>query len=286
MILRLQSAISLITCSCLISTASATSSSIGLVMSTGEVQVDGLKVPTTAAIFSGSSISSGDRSASLQFSDGTTALMKPGSTMTVYRERSVLQQGITMQRGVDKHPVLADGLRISSAAPNAAVLVGVKDASHIEVAGQEGESYVLAPSGDLIARVEPGKILSFAISEATDAQGDKVKLCGVLGQNFLITDHFTDVTYQLQGAGLASFLGKTVRITGTITGGTPTSPVAQTVAVSTIKRARDTCDVGAAALSTGALVVLISVAVGGTLLGIGLSGGFGTSQPPVTPATP
>jgi len=294
MILRFQSAISLITCSCLISTASATSSSIGLVMSTGEVQVDGLKVPTTSAIFSGNLISSGDRSANLQFSDGTSALMRPGSTMTVYRERSVLQQGITMQRGLDKHPVLADGLRISSAAPNAVALVGVRDSSHIEVAAQEGEADVLAPSGNLVARVEPGRTLSFAIGEPAGASATGVELSGNLRPHYLLTDEVTNVTYQLQGSDLGPLIGESVKVVGAVVGNPSSAP--QVVAVSSVMKVNSMAMPGGQDSAAqpdnnrgrrkGAIVLLIFVAFGGTLLGLGLSGGFGVSHPPVTPATP
>ena len=294
MILRFQSAISLITCSCLISTASATSSSIGLVMSTGEVQVDGLKVPTTSAIFSGNLISSGDRSANLQFSDGTSALMRPGSTMTVYRERSVLQQGITMQRGLDKHPVLADGLRISGAAPNAVALVGVRDSSHIEVAAQEGEADVLAPSGNLVARVEPGRTLSFAIGEPAGASANGVELSGNLRPHYLLTDEVTNVTYQLQGSDLGPLVGGSVEVVGAVVGNPSSTP--QVVAVSSAMKLNSMATLGGQDSAAqpdnnrgrrkGAIVLLIFVAFGGTLLGLGLSGGFGVSHPPVTPATP
>src|SRR5271170_2502899 len=209
MILRLQSAISVFTCSCLISVASSTSSSIGLVMTSGAVQVNGSRVPGTSAIFSGNLISSEDRPANLQYTDGTSGVMNPGAIMAVYREHSVLQRGVALQRGVSKHPILADGLRISGAAPNAVALVGVSDASHVEVVAQEGESDVWASTGDLVARVEPGKSLSFAIGQATGTQENNVKLCGTLQKNYQLTDDFNNVTYQLQGASLQQFINDT-----------------------------------------------------------------------------
>jgi hypothetical protein len=169
MILRIQSAIALILCSCLISsTSSAASASIGLVTTTGSIQVDGLEVPGTSVIFAGNLISSGERSANLQFADGTSAVMRPGATVAVYHERSVVQHGVAMQRGIDQHPVLlANGLKISGATPKAVALVGVKDEMHFEVQAQEGESDVWTPSGALVARIEPGTTLSFSIAQDT-----------------------------------------------------------------------------------------------------------------------
>src|SRR5215475_8204557 len=148
MIPRLRSAISLFTCWCfLISTVSAAPDNIGLLMTTGEVQVDGVPVPGNSAIFSGNRIASGSAISNLRFSDGTSAVMRPGGQMTVYREHAVL-------------------------------LVGVKDESHFEVAAEGGRLEVRAPAGNLIARVEPGKNISFTISQApAGAQENTVLLC-------------------------------------------------------------------------------------------------------------
>ena len=297
MILRLQSVISLFTCSCLISVASSTPTSIGLVMTSGTVQIDGSRVPGSSAIFSGNLISSEDRTANLQYSDGASAVMKPGAKMTVYRERSVLQQGVAMQRRADKHPVIANGLRISGTTSDAVVVVGVKDASYMEVAAQQGEVDVRTSSGNLVARVEPGKTLSFAMHQATGTpQENNLTLCGDLQQNYLITDVQSNVTYQLQGPGLeSSLVGKSIKVSGTISGGIPSGSAPQVVTVSTIKKLNHPCVMaaGAAPAATGAImtkggiVFLIFVGLGGALIGLGAAGGFGTSpSQPVTPVTP
>lgn len=165
MILQLRSAIALFTCNCLIGVAVASSSSVGLVMTTGVVEVDGQRVPGNSAIFSGSRVFSGDKTSNLQFSDGTSAVMNPGTTMTVYQERSVLQQGVTTQRGIDKHAVLANGLKISSTTANATAQVGVKNDSYMEVFARDGEADVWNASGKLVARVEPGQPLSFTYQQ-------------------------------------------------------------------------------------------------------------------------
>jgi len=299
MLLRLQSAVSLFTCSCLISVASATPSNIGLVMTTGEVQVDGSSVRGNSALFSGSLVQSQDALSNLQFSDGTTAIMRPGATMTVYRERSVLKMGVTMQRGVDKHPVIADGLRISGATPNAVALIGVKDASHVEVAAQEGETDVWTSSGNLVARVEPGKTLTFALLAAEGSPVNGVKLHGILQPHDLLKDEQTNVTYQLQGSGLHALVGAPVEVTGTVLGGSPGASTPPVVAVSNAVKMNNDYEAtaegqqgGAAPTVTGhkwdksSIIFLIVVAIGGTLLGLGAAGVFSSSSKPVTPATP
>jgi len=299
MLLRLQSAISLFTCSCLISVASAAPSNIGIVMTTGEVQVDGSSVRGNSVLFSGSLVHSQDANSNLQFSDGTNAVMRPGASMNVYRERSVLQAGVTMQRGVDKHPVFADGLKIAGVTPHAVALIGVKDPSHIEVAAQEGETDVWTSSGKLVARVEPGKTLSFAMN-ATGGPADGVKLHGILRLHNLLTDEQTNVTYRLQGSGLDMLVGASVEVTGTVLGGNPAAGTPPVVAVSNVVKMNNDVAAMAEGQQGGArpagqgstwnkesIIFLIIVAVGGTLLGLGASGAFSSSShAPVTPATP
>jgi len=300
MLLRLQSAVSLFTYSCLISVASAAPSNIGIVMTAGEVQVDGSSVRGNSALFSGSLVQSQDSISNLQFSDGTNAVMRPGASMTVYRERSVLKVGVTMQRGVDKHPVFADGLRIVGVTPNAVALIGVKDASHIEVAAQEGETDVWTSSGNLVARVEPGKTLSFAMN-AAEGPANGVTLHGILRTHYLLTDEQTNVTYQLQGSGLDMLVGASVEVTGTVLGGNPAAGTPPVVAVSNaVKMNMDYAAMAegqqggarpagqTSIWTTASIIFLILVAIGGTLIGLAASGAFSSGPPkvPVTPSTP
>lgn len=280
--------------------ASPVSSSIGMVMTTGNILVDGSQVPGSSAIFSGSRISSGERSSNIQFSDGTSAVMRPGATMTVYREHSVLQRGVAMQRGIDKHAVSAGELKISGTTPHAAVLIGVKDALHIEVAAQEGESEVRTSSGNLVARVEPGKPMSFTIKDAAGSPANGAALYGVLQPHYLLTDETTNVTYQLQGENLEPLVGTAVQVTGNVLGSS-SSAVPEVLAVSNITHLNPSVamatgqDTGTGAppddqnehrKRRGAIVFLIFVAVGATLLGIGASGGLSTSPSAVTPVSP
>jgi hypothetical protein len=294
MISRLRSAISLFTCWCfLINTVSAAPDNIGLLMTTGEVQVNGVPVPGNSAIFSGNRIASGSAISNLRFSDGTSAVMRPGGQMTVYREHSVLLQGVAMQRGADKHPVIADGLKISGVTPNAVVLVGVKDESHFEVAAEGGKLEVRALAGNLIARVEPGKNISFTISQApAGTQENAVLLCGPLPRNGQLTDSTSNITYVLQGTtDLEPYFGQTVAVIGRVTN---PSAVPPTVSVSSIKVV-PTCVVtapgaapSASTFSSGKGLLLAALAVAG--LGVGLyfavTSPSAPAPPPVTPAVP
>lgn len=218
--------------------------------------------------------------------------------MTVYREHSVLQQGVALQRGIDKHTVSAGELKISGATPNAAVLIGIKDASHIEVSAQEGEAEVRTSSGNLVARVESGKPLNFTIRDAAGSAKNAAALSGILRPHYLLTDETTNVTYQLQGANLEPLVGHEVQVTGTLLAGS-SSAVPEVVSVSSITGLIPSVamaagqDTGAPPddqdqhrKRRGAIVFLVFVAIGATLLGLGTSGGLGTSPSAVTPTVP
>jgi hypothetical protein len=305
MILQLRSAIALFTCSCLVNVAIASSSNVGLVMTTSKVDVDGQSVPNNSAIFSGSRVSSGDRTSNLQFSDGTSAVMNPGTIITVYREHSVLQQGVATQRGADKHSMLANGLRISGATPKTTVMVGVKNASYMEVSVQDGEADVWAPSGNLVARVEPGRPLSvtYQQAQANDANSAKeVNICGSLGKEYLLTDALSQVHYQLQptqqvpASVLDPRINKSVSIKGIRV--SPPSADPEVIAVSEIQVQDRPCEAavvgpGAAPASVGGdwkwsnLLLVLAIAAAGSLIGVAAAGGGSSpSPPPVTPAVP
>jgi hypothetical protein len=285
------SAISLLTCACLICSSSAAASDVGVVMSAGTVQVDGFEVPGTSVVFSGSRISSKGANSIVQFRDGTNATMQPGATMVVYGDHSVLEQGIALQHGIARHSVLANGLTISSKAPHAMALVGVKDYTHFEVAAQQGELEVTAPSGMALARIEPGTILSFDQEQNKGETTVITHLCGDLKENLQLTDVVTNVTYQLQGADIAKYVNSSIRVTGTISG--PPSDSTPQIVVSSIAKLNHPCAMGAAVApsaiaATGNKVPLIIViAMGGTLLGLVLAGTFnGPSAPPPVPPQP
>lgn len=287
------SAISVLTCACLISSSSAASSGVGVVMTPGTVQIDGFEVPGTSVVFSGSRISSEGANSIVQFRDGTSATMQPGTTMVVYGDHTVLEHGIALEHGISRHPLLANGLTISSKAPHAVVLVGVKDDTHFEIAAQQGELKVSAPSGMVLARIEPGTILSFDQEQNNGETTGIAHLCGDLKENLQLTDVVTNVTYHLQGIDIAKYVNSSIAVTGTLSW-TPSNSTPQVV-VSGIKKLNHPCATGAAAApaavtATNKGPLRILIALGGTMLGLLLAGTFNprvaSPQPPVRPYTP
>jgi hypothetical protein len=234
MLVKVQSAIALFTCGCMVSVA-ASPSSIGFVVTSGQAQVDGAPVHGNSTLFQGSVVQAGDLASDLMFPGGSNLLLQPGSAVKVYREHAVLERGSAIQHGNHGFALVADGLKVSSLSQQGAVVVGLKDSSHVEVAAQGGAAEVRTPTGILVARLEPGKALSFAIQVAPQdptqnptpvaggqaPAGVQLTLHGLLRKDhpgryghFLLTDMATNVTYELQGPGLDDLVGASVEVTG------------------------------------------------------------------------
>jgi hypothetical protein len=238
MLVKLQSAISLFTCGCLVSLA-ASPSGIGVVVTSGQAQVDGAVVRGNSTLFQGNLVQAGQGTSDLMFPGGSNLLLQPGSAVRVFREYGVLDHGAAVQRG--SNTLVADGLKISSLSPQGAVFVAIQDGSRLSVAAQGGAAEVRNPSGDLVARLEPGKALSFAIqagpqgstglpqtppTATTTGQspapaGVQMTIHGILRTDhpgryghYLLTDIPSKVTYELQGPGLDDLVGASVEVTG------------------------------------------------------------------------
>jgi hypothetical protein len=240
MLVKLQSAIALFTCGCLVSVA-ASPSSIGLVVTSGQAEVDGAAVHGNATLFQGNVVQAGNATSDLMFPGGSNLLLQPDSAVKVYREYAVLQRGGAVERG--GRALVADGLKVSSLSPHGAVFIELQDRSHIKVAAQDGAAEVRNQTGLLVARLEPGRALSFALQappqnspptpsqqtapppaagQAPPAAGVQLTLHGILRKDhpgryghYLLTDLATNLTYELQGTGLDDLVGASVEVTGT-----------------------------------------------------------------------
>jgi hypothetical protein len=252
---KLQSAIALFTSSCLVSVA-ASPSSIGFVVTNGHAQIDGAPVQGNSTLFQGSVVQAGSVTSDLMFPGGSNLLLQPDSAAKVYREYAVLQRGGAIQRG--PHPLVADGLKVSSLSPQGAVFIDLQDKSHLKVAAQGGPAEVRNPAGVLVARLEPGKVLSFVVQvspqaplqqnsapttvgQAPPPTGIQLTLHGVLRKDhpgryghFLLTDMATNVTYELQGPDLDDLVGASVEATGSTFDTTAAEGASKVMSVSDI----------------------------------------------------
>ena len=164
MVLRTQSLIALLTCACFVASASTTSG-IGIVVTNGQMLVDGAVVHGNSTLFPGSEVKAGEGVSNIRLSDGSTLTLQPGAAVRVYRDHSELRQGTATQRASGGRTLVADGLTVSSSTASGSVLVGIRDDSHFEAVAQGAPAEVRTPTGTLVARLDPGIPLTFAIKE-------------------------------------------------------------------------------------------------------------------------
>ena len=263
MLLKIKSAISMLTCGCVVCMASSPSS-VGFVVTRGEAHVGAAVVQGNSTLFQGDLVQSGNATSDLMFRDGSNLLLQPDSAVTVYRGYAVLQSGSATRRGNQEYAIFANGLKVSSLSAQGAVLVGLKDARHLEVMAQGGPAEVRNASGVLVAHLETGKAFSFVMQAAPQdavpaapaipqvvpptgtapsqpAAGTQLTLHGIVRKDhagryghFLLTDLATNVTYELQGSGLDDLVGGSVEATGSIIDTPPAGGAAKVLSVSDI----------------------------------------------------
>jgi hypothetical protein len=258
MLVKVQSAVALFTCGCLVSVA-ASPSSIGIVVTRGQAQVDGALVHGNSTLFQGSVVHSEAATSDLMLPRGSNLLLQPSSGIKVYREYAVLENGGAIQRGNPAYLLVADGLKIHPLSPQGAALVDLQDKAHLRVAAQGGAVEVRNNAGALVARLDAGNALSFAVQvqqqvpaapaenpapasgQAAPPTGTQLTLHGILRKDhpgryghFLLTDLVSNVTYELQGPGLDDLVGASVEATGSTFDATPAAGASRVVAVSDI----------------------------------------------------
>lgn len=225
MLLKVQAFVSLFTCTCMLGATTLPASSIGTATTNGEMQIDGSSIRSNSTLFNGSVVQTSASRSDLHLADGSQVVLNPASRMTLYRDHVVLNQGETIQRNAGKHTLIANGLKISSEAPNGVVLVGIQDPTHMEVAARSGAAEVRTPKGELLARIEPGRTLSFDTTPQENASRSSVRLAGVLrpvGSHFVLTDAQSGLTFQLQGKDLTAYSGEPVQVMGMLASTEPT----------------------------------------------------------------
>jgi hypothetical protein len=266
MLVKLQSAIALLTSSCLVCVASAPSS-VGFVVTNGEAQVDGSAVRGNSTLFPGSFVQAGSATSDLVFPGGSNLLLQPEAAVKVFRGYTVLEKGAAIQHGTQG--LIASGLKISSLSSQGSVVVGMKDASHLEVTAQGGPAEVRNAAGAMVAHLEPGKALTFSIQDAQPAppaqpqsaspvfgigsQTQQVTIHGVLRKDhagryghYLVTDILSKNTYELQGPGLDDLVGASVEATGTLYDTAPAEGASKVLSVSDVHQFSSNENPGAA----------------------------------------
>ena len=259
---------------CMISYAEAGTVSIGTASVRGDMRVDSYRVKGNATLFDGSVVETGEATANLRLKRGTQITLATSSRGTLYSDRLVLQQGESELSSGSSFQLQANGLHVTPSQPNSDGVVSLKSDNTVEVAALTGSFGVTNDQGVLLASVHPGLPLSFAMQAggapaAFSAQGT---ISEVNGQFFLTAKDGTK--YQVTGNNLAQAVGKTVKVSGTVSSSTAGGTAVITVA---------TTQVLVAGIFTTTALVITGVTVAAAA---GLAAGITAANSGSPPASP
>ncbi|HVN94182.1 MAG TPA: hypothetical protein VMT38_10825 [Terracidiphilus sp.] len=225
-----------VTFSC--ASVSAATSSIGTISARGDIRVDGYSVWGNGTLFDGTTVETGQATATLRLDNGTEIVLAINTHGMVYGDRLVLLEGRSQLKTLSAPFTLeAHGLRVIPSEPNSFGVVSLGPSNTVDVAAIAGDFRVVDEASLAAANVSGGAAISFpAVQTATAPQGSS--FIGVSGKvsyedgNFFLT---TDkgVKYELvTGEELKKFKGKTVDVSGFLQTAPTSSGLTQVIVTS------------------------------------------------------
>ena len=276
MLRKLETAAMLI---CMVSYAAAGTVSIGTASARGDMRVDSYTVKDNATLFDGSVVETGQASADLRLQKGVEITMSTNSRATLYRSRMVLEQGETELIASGPFELEASDLRVTPDGPGSQCTVSLKPGNTVEVAALTGVVGVTNDHGVLLARVLPGRTISFAMQQGENSSAFKATgTISFSNGHYFLTVEATGVKYEVVGVDLAKQVGKFVTIVGNIdANATPADGAAAVVDVQNSRKP------GGGAMTTGAKTGIVSGII--VAVGVGTGVGIYESNQTTTPAS-
>jgi hypothetical protein len=244
---------------------------IGIAKANGAFRVDQTGVYGNSTLFEGTAVETGKVISELHLQSGTEVILAAGSRSKVYRNHVVLEKGASQLKAVGTYGVEALGLHVTPIGSSSTIQVALNHPNHVQVAALAGSVQVANGQGVLVATIASGKALDLDPQAAGGAAA--AHLTGCLQKTngkFILTDETTNVTVEVQGAGLDAQAGNHVEIMGAmIPGATPAKGATQVTSVSKITRLGKGCGSKAGAAAAGKAA---GGAAAGGATGAGISG--------------
>ena len=204
---------------CMLSYTAAATVSIGTASARGDMRVDSYLVKGNATLFDESVVETGQATADLRLNKGTEVTMAASSRGTLYSDHLVLQRGKSELAANSTFQLEANGMHVTPKEPNSRGVVAVREGNTVEVAALNGSFGVTNDQGVLLASVQPGRVISFAMQAgATAPTPSSFSGVGMVSSergHYYLTDS-ADVKYELLGRDLHKFVDTKVVIVGTL----------------------------------------------------------------------
>lgn len=227
------------------SVGAAASAVAGVATASGSFRVDGNVVSGSATIFEGNTLETGGVSSRVRLYDGVQVILARESRGQVYRDRLVLEKGLSELQDGPGYWIEARGLRILAAGPGSAARAALSGERRVEVAALAGEARVTTGAGMVVAVLAPGTALVFEPQAAAGQPLPAFEMTGCLEQrdgHYVLRDLIAGVVEELRGENLERYAGDVVEVTATVIPGvTPVTGAMEVIQVSRIRRVRRGC---------------------------------------------
>lgn len=259
------------------------SSVIGAATSSGDFRLNERTVASSGTLIEGSALETKAVASTLRLQGGTRLDLAPASRSRIFKDHSVLDQGGMRFKPTGGYRIEAKEIFITAASAGGRGSVELREGEQVAVSSAKGELRVANREGVLLARVIPGRSLMFsqvASPSTTSLTGAVEKV----GDGYFLTDVTSGVRVQLQGENLAKFVGKNVKVTGTLQSAAAGASTLTVASVSVAGAAAT--GVAAAGIPKLAIIAGVSVAsIGGIGAAVASATNSGSSTRGLGPST-
>jgi len=243
-----------------VTSAFASSTSIGMTSAQSGMIVDNAAVAGNATVFDGSTIQTKGYSR-IQLNDGASLGLGAGSTVRVFANHLSLQSGAAEVQSKSKFEIDAGRVKIVPSDATSVARVKIDSGNTVLVTALNSPVTVMNDSGVVVAHVMPGLPLSFMPQAGSfDSTGCVLQKSGAA----IITDSSGSQVTELRGADLRKAIGNTVHVKGTVN--SSATPAGGASSVVTVTSSEITTKGGCSALATklGATTAPAGLAVAAT----------------------
>jgi len=237
--------------------ALAAGPALGIITAEGRFRVDDATVSGNATLTDGALVETTTVPSSLRFDGGAQVRLGENAKATVYRDRLVLEAGLSELSSPGDYVVESAAYRIVPESPDAAGQIFRASGDTVEVASTRGTLRVFDARGIHVANVVAGgDVLSFALQAGGVAPPSSFLGCLLKKEGlFVLYDQTTRITVELRGnqPTMEAEWGNRVQAIGTTETTAESKVAAQVVNVTTLTR------IGAGGCST------VAAAIGGEL---------------------
>jgi hypothetical protein len=140
--------------------------SIGVASARGVFWLDNGRVSGNATLFDGAVLETAKATSDVSLGTGVQVLLGTESRCKLYRDRMVLEKGVSQIEAAGNYRVQAGQLRIVPVSAKSKGVVAIKSANLVEAAALTGGFRVMTANGVLIANLHPGRPLAFDTEQA------------------------------------------------------------------------------------------------------------------------